>query len=112
MDCGIDEVFCNEGCEERACSCVGFILFSSKPETLLKGAALVAYLLHVVLLNVFVSHRRWIIENGHMLAGFWCLSRKKRQRDDEESDVRWDTSRHWFSAAKSIEREAGNHRRK
>lgn len=39
-------------------------VFSEKIATMLKNTVLVAYLVHVLLLNSFAVHRRWLVENG------------------------------------------------
>lgn len=50
---------------------MGFVqILSDEIATSLKSTALVAYLVRVILLNVSVRRRHWLIDGGHTLVGF------------------------------------------
>jgi len=56
---------------DKNSSFVGFFqLYSDKTAMTLKSNAMVAYPVHLVLLNASPSFRRWLIDNGHTLLGF------------------------------------------
>lgn len=59
-------------------------LFSDKTATLLESTASVAYLLHIILLNVSARKIRELIENGNTLVNFLPVRCTQKQLENEE----------------------------
>lgn len=82
IGCGTSRVFGMKRQQEKH-TFVGYVQISSdKKATLLKSTAPGAYPKNVLLLNVSVSYRKWLIENGqHADRIPVCIVVRRRERE-------------------------------
>lgn len=86
---GKSELMWNDYCIELSCSLYGLPnVYIAKTASTLKRNALVAYPLHVILLNLTSIFRSYVIENGYRLVRFLLVEYEtvKSAEDQEDAD--------------------------
>lgn len=105
------EVFWIENPEERPKSSVRFAwVFYDRTRTTLKCIRLLACAVNAVLMNLSLTCRRWLVENGLILLGFLTVAMERCEHGGDSQDVGQRPSTWWATGTNEIDLEAKSRR--
>lgn len=97
------EFLWNADDNERPRSFLGLLkLYSDKKATSLKQIALFACPVHVVLLNLNAKQRRYLVDHGHTLFGFFPIQSEEMEIRGEKAGPRKAVPRYGFTSLEAV----------